>query len=356
MPGTVSTSTSSKCMGWRRWSTFPTTSGRCWCSVPPKKTFSTWQPRQMASTGRSASSAAARRARSLASRFGSTPPTSGSGLLPVGGRVHVATPGQDQAVEHGDHLGRPRLGAAGGGAGRRQEQGPAAGGGHQLEIGRGQDGGPALPRSPGHVGHIGRDADERKHRSSVPMRVALDGRRERGQHGACPDQDQDVSSSMPPSPTGRSTPSCVAFPDMHGRPVGKRVTADFFTVARGRARDRGVRLPPGGGRRHEPAARLPLHQLGHRLRRLRLPARLRHGPPDPVARRHRLRHLRPDRRGRGAGRGVAPPDPAPPVGAGGRARPAGVQRDRARVLPLQGLLRGGRRQGVEGPDAARLDH
>ena len=82
VPGAVPTSTSSKCMGWRRWSTFPTTSGRCWCSVPPKKTFSTWQPRQMASTGRSASSAAARRARSLASRFGSTPPTSGSGSSP----------------------------------------------------------------------------------------------------------------------------------------------------------------------------------------------------------------------------------------------------------------------------------
>ena len=31
------------------------------------------------------------------------------------------------------------------------------------------------------------------------------------------------------SPTDRSTPSSLAFPDMHGRPVGKRVTPEFFT-------------------------------------------------------------------------------------------------------------------------------
>ena len=143
----------------------------------------------------------------------------------------------------------------------------------------------------------------------------------------------------------------------HARPP-RREAGDggLLHVARGRARDRGVRLPAGGRRRHEPAARLPLHQLGHRVRRRRLPARLRHGAPHPVAGGHGPGDLRPHRRGRRAGRGVAPPDPAPPAGAGGRARAAGVQRDRARVLPLPGLLRGGRRQGVEGADAAHLDH
>ena len=39
-----------------------------------------------------------------------------------------------------------------------------------------------------------------------------------------------------------------------------------------------------------------------------------------------------------------------------RARAAGLQRDRARVLPLPRLLRGGRREGLEGADAAHLDH
>ncbi len=34
---------------------------------------------------------------------------------------------------------------------------------------------------------------------------------------------------MPGSPTGRVDTVVVAFPDMHGRPVGKRVTADFFS-------------------------------------------------------------------------------------------------------------------------------
>ena len=39
--------------GTGRWSSWPTTSGRCWCSVPPRATLSTCRPRQMASNGRS---------------------------------------------------------------------------------------------------------------------------------------------------------------------------------------------------------------------------------------------------------------------------------------------------------------
>ena len=39
--------TTSRCSSW------PTISGRCWTMSPPRATFSTWKPRQIASTGRS---------------------------------------------------------------------------------------------------------------------------------------------------------------------------------------------------------------------------------------------------------------------------------------------------------------
>ena len=80
----------------------------------------------------------------------------------------------------------------------------------------------------------------------------------------------------------------LAFPDMHGRPVGKRVTADFFTA---HVAEHGIEACDyllAVDVDMNPLPGLPLHQLGHRLRRLRLPARLRHGPPDPLARGHGL--------------------------------------------------------------------
>ena len=94
-------------------------------------------------------------------------PDLGVRVRTVGGGVQVATAGEDEGVEHGDDVGGAGGGAARGRAGRREEEGTTAGGGHQLEVGLGQDGGPALPRGPGHVGHIGRDADERDHLPSV---------------------------------------------------------------------------------------------------------------------------------------------------------------------------------------------
>ncbi len=138
-------------------------------------------------------------------------------------------------------------------------------------------------------------------------------------------------------------------------PRGEAGDGRLLVFARLRARDRGLRVPPRRRRRHEPAARILLRQLGHRLRRRRLRPRLRHRPPDPLARGHGHGHLRPHRPRREARRGVAPPDPAPPAGAGRRAGLARVQRHRARVLPLHGHLRGSGRQALARPDAAHLD-
>ena len=112
---------------------------------------------------------------------------------------------------------------------------------------------------------------------------------------------------------------------------------------------------PGGRRRHEPVPGLSLRQLGHGLRRRRVPPGLRHGAPDPLAPRHGRGDRRPRDHRRGAGRRVAPSDAAPPAGTGRRARAAGVQRDRARVLPVPRLVRGGVGEGVAGLVAAHLD-
>ena len=40
-----------------RWPSWPTSSGRCWTRSPPRSTFRSWKPRQIASVGRSRSSA-----------------------------------------------------------------------------------------------------------------------------------------------------------------------------------------------------------------------------------------------------------------------------------------------------------
>ncbi|PQM47146.1 hypothetical protein C1Y40_02669 [Mycobacterium talmoniae] len=68
VPGTVravsvvNTALPARCPLW------PITSGRCWCSVPPSATLSTWAPRQMPSTGSPSRSAAASKANSHVSR------------------------------------------------------------------------------------------------------------------------------------------------------------------------------------------------------------------------------------------------------------------------------------------------
>ena len=111
----------------------------------------------------------------------------------------------------------------------------------------------------------------------------------------------------------------VAFPDLQGRLVGKRVTGHYWAeqMQGGHRAAAHVQLPARGRRRDERAARLPVRELGAGLRRHRRAARPRDDPPHPVARRDRARAVRPRRRGdRRAGRGLAPPHPATP----GRAR------------------------------------
>ncbi len=61
----------------RRWSPWPTRSGRCWTSVPPRATLISCIPRQIPSTGMSASIAALVRAISKASRSGTVSWVSG---------------------------------------------------------------------------------------------------------------------------------------------------------------------------------------------------------------------------------------------------------------------------------------
>ena len=145
----------------------------------------------------------------------------------------------------------------------------------------------------------------------------------------------------------------VAFPDLQGRPVGKRVTGCLLPRARRRPRHRGVRLPAGLRRRHGPAAGLRVRQLGDRLRR---PQR-RHRPPDgpahPLAPGQRARPVRPADHGRRAGRGLAPAHPAPPDRAGRRAGLRGQVRHRARVLPVPRLVHRGRRQALAEPRPPR---
>ena len=99
------------------------------------------------------------------------------------------------------------------------------------------------------------------------------------------------------SSTARSTRS--SWLPRHAGPTGRQARhRPVLPRPRARARDRGVRLPPRRRRRHEPAARLPVHQLGHRLRR---PGR--RSPTSPrraCCRGSRARHggLRPGRPGR----------------------------------------------------------
>ena len=57
-------------------------SGRCWCSVPPRATLSSWAPRQMPRIGSPRASAWRQSASSNASSRGSVGPSSGCGAAP----------------------------------------------------------------------------------------------------------------------------------------------------------------------------------------------------------------------------------------------------------------------------------
>ena len=100
----------------------------------------------------------------------------------------------------------------------------------------------------------------------------------------------------------------VCFTDLQGRLIGKRVTGSLLLRggARRRWRDRGVRLPARGRRRHDPAPGLRVRELGDGLRRLPLRPRLRHAARDPVAREDRARAVRPGRRHTGEPVEVSP--------------------------------------------------
>ena len=66
----------------RRWSPWPTSSGRCWTSVPPNATSISCMPRQMPSTGRSRSTARRASGISAASRSGRVPVVQWCGSAP----------------------------------------------------------------------------------------------------------------------------------------------------------------------------------------------------------------------------------------------------------------------------------
>ena len=140
----------------------------------------------------------------------------------------------------------------------------------------------------------------------------------------------------------------------HARTSGRQAGhGGLLHRPRRRARDRGLRLRAGGRRRHDPAARATASPTGTPATATSCagPTTPRHGgspgwtarpwsscdltdeegAPVEVSPRQILRR----QLERAAERGLA-----------------GVQRDRARVLPLPRHLRGGGRQGLEGPDAA----
>ena len=274
----------------------------------------------------------------------------GFGLLAVGPGVDVAATAEHQAVEDGDDLVGTPTRAFGRAARWRHQQRAATGGGHQLEVVLGQDGRPARPGGPARLGHVGGDADQGDHRG---QRTERGWTLARSATNMAPHARPRAHRPRNRRRVGGHRHRCL--PRHVRAPGGQAGHGRLLVLPRGRPRDRGLRVPPRRRRRHEPAARLHLRQLGHRLRRRRVRPRLRHGPAHPVARGHGHGHLRSDRPRRRAGRGLAPPDAAPPAGAGGRAGAARLQRHRARVLPLHGHLRGGGGQALARPDAAHLD-
>ena len=99
-PRATSTSWAGAKPSWRWRCASSLRSGRCWCSVPPRETLSACSPRQMPSSGRSRSAAAASSASSYSSEARSTcGPSAGWRLLAVDGRVEVGAAAHEQPVE-----------------------------------------------------------------------------------------------------------------------------------------------------------------------------------------------------------------------------------------------------------------
>ena len=139
----------------RRWSVWPTSSGRCWISVPPRATLISCIPRQMPRTGRSRSSARSARAISARSRSGAGVGRLGMAAVAVGARVDVGAAGQDQAVEAVQDvvgvLGDPGVG--------RQHQRDRAGYLQRVDVGAGEQERLAVPDRPARALQRGAEAD-----------------------------------------------------------------------------------------------------------------------------------------------------------------------------------------------------
>ena len=97
-----------------RWSIEPSvTSGRCWCSVPPRATLSAWQPRQMPSTGMPSASALPRDRDLEGVERRLDRAEVGMRLGAVGGRVEVRAAGQaDRPRARDQRRDRARVAAA----------------------------------------------------------------------------------------------------------------------------------------------------------------------------------------------------------------------------------------------------
>ena len=250
-PGTVSTVDVAEDEGRAAVSQMcPITSGRCWCRVPPSSTLSTWQPRQMASTGRSAAQGRGQQRPLAGVADGVDPAHLWIGFLAVGAGVDVAAAAEHQTVEHGDDLVGTRARALGRAAGRGHQQGPPTGGGHQFEVVLGQHGRPARPRCPSSP------RPRRWRRRSGGSSLASVQRGWTLAAGATNMAPHARPRAHRPRNRRRIRRHRHRCLPRHVRaPGGQAGHGRLLDLPRRRARDRGLRLPARRRRRHEPAAR-----------------------------------------------------------------------------------------------------
>ncbi len=199
---------------------------------------------------------------------------------------------------------------------------------------------------------VGPRGRRRHHRRLCHPRVALDG-----------DAGLDQSASMLTLETlphqirsGEVDTVVVAFPDLQGRPVGKRVTGSFFLD---HVVDHGIEvcdylMACDVDMEPLPGYRFANWETGYGdLHAVIDPRTVRPLPWLPGSALVLCDLLTLDGRAR---RGLAPPDPAPTDRAGGGTRPGGQVRHRARVLPLPRLLRRGGAEALAGPGSPCRHH
>ena len=154
VPSFTSTGCSEKRPSSSRWPSCPTDSGRCWTRSPPRSTFSSWNPRQIASVGTSRSSARSSSASSPASRWSCAGSVCRVTLGAIGGRVDVDPAREDDAVEDVERL-VDRVGA------RRDDERPSTGPLDRLDVEERDERRGQLPRAPARRLCVGRDPDQR---------------------------------------------------------------------------------------------------------------------------------------------------------------------------------------------------